>query len=67
MIIILPNEYDGLPILEDYVASTDFTKEIFDEIKFTKVKVEIPKFKVEDAIEMKTFLMEVCKLKFDNI
>jgi serine protease inhibitor len=64
MIILLPNEYDGLPLLEDYVTTTDFTKEILDEIKFTKVKVEIPKFKVEDTFEMKAFLMEVIHIRF---
>jgi len=62
MFIILPNEVDGLPkieskmkpnIIDDILAKV---KNAGDDNKSQYVRVEIPKFKIESNIKMKTQL-----------
>ncbi|XP_055313013.1 serine protease inhibitor 42Dd-like [Sitodiplosis mosellana] len=55
MVLILPNSHAGLSTLETKLKGHDFTK-ITTEMRSQKVKVDIPKFKVEFEIKLNDVL-----------
>ncbi|XP_067134391.1 intracellular coagulation inhibitor 1-like [Centruroides vittatus] len=55
MLILLPNELDGLGDLEQQLSLADITK-ILKNMKETMIKISLPSFKLEYSTEMKEFL-----------
>lgn len=58
MVIILPDEIDGLAEFENMAWSVDF----FDQLKHfdkTTVTVALPRFKLEKTMNLRTILMSV--------
>ncbi|KAG5883832.1 hypothetical protein JTB14_033753 [Gonioctena quinquepunctata] len=58
MIIILPNERDGIKKLEEKLAQTDLTK-ITENMYMPEVIVSLPKFKIEQTIDLQDSLTEL--------
>ncbi|XP_055686535.1 serine protease inhibitor 42Dd-like isoform X10 [Lutzomyia longipalpis] len=58
MLIILPNEIDGLPALEAALGNKDLS-EITQNLYKTEVMVYLPKFKIEYEIELKNVLSKM--------
>lgn len=58
MLIILPNERDGLADLEKALGNKDLS-DITKNMYKTEVIVDIPKFKIEYEIELKTVLSKL--------
>lgn len=63
MILILPNEIDGLSKLEEKLATVNLKELIFDTMPKEKdpVKLAIPKFKIETEMTLTSVLPNVCK------
>lgn len=59
MVFILPNNHAGLSTLETKLKGQDFTR-ISTGLRSQKVKVNIPKFKVEYEIKLNEVLKNVC-------
>lgn len=60
MVFVLPNSHAGLSTLETRLKGHDFTK-IATAMRSQKVKVDIPKFKVEYEIKLNDVLKNVCQ------
>ncbi|KAG5883830.1 hypothetical protein JTB14_033751 [Gonioctena quinquepunctata] len=58
MIIILPNERDGIKKLEEKLAQTDLTK-ITEHMYRPEVNVSLPKIMIEQTIDLKDSLTEL--------
>ena len=62
MIIILPNEIDGLSDVEKKLQNTSLTN-ILSQGDKEEVELWLPKFKVESMLELNDVLQEVCIYK----
>ena len=51
MFIILPEQVDGLPAVEDKIATMAF-KLIIDGMRKREVAVQLPKFRMEQALSL---------------
>lgn len=60
MVFILPNSHAGLSTLENKLKGHDFAKIATTGLRSQKVKVNIPKFKVEFEIKLNDVLKNVC-------
>lgn len=58
MVIVLPNQRNGLKALEAKLASTDITT-IVQNLYSTQVSVALPKFRIESTIQLNDALKEV--------
>nr|CAD7460344.1 unnamed protein product [Timema tahoe] len=58
MVILLPNDRNGLPNLEAKLTSEKLT-EVLSQLHSTEVNVSIPRFKLEDTIDLNSVLQEV--------
>lgn len=56
MVIVLPNDINGLQELETKITSFD---EVLKDLSYGRVQVKIPKFKIETTLDMKSVLQEV--------
>nr|CAD7427469.1 unnamed protein product [Timema monikensis] len=61
MVILLPNDRNGLPNLEAKLTSEKLT-EVLSQLHSTEVNVSIPRFKLEDTIDLNSVLQEVTLL-----
>lgn len=60
MLIVLPNEIEGLDsVLSKLAGGYDLMAEV-DKMYETKVQVTIPKFKIETEIDLADLLPKVC-------
>lgn len=59
MIIVLPDEIEGLKSVLQKLASGHNIMADIEAMKSTKLDVRIPKFKVETTIDLKTLLPKV--------
>nr|CAD7569671.1 unnamed protein product [Timema californicum] len=58
MVILLPNDRNGLPNLEAKLTSEKLT-EVLSQLHSTEVNVSIPRFKLEDTIDLNSVLQEM--------
>lgn len=63
MVIVLPNQRNGLKALEGKLASTDITT-VVQNLYNAEVNVALPKFRIESTIPLKDALKEVNFKKF---
>ncbi|XP_077284344.1 alaserpin-like isoform X8 [Arctopsyche grandis] len=67
MIIILPNEVEGLKSLEEKLATANLKQDVFDKLHTVEVQVSLPKFKIETEINLTKVLPKLgMKLIFDQ-
>ncbi|XP_077287004.1 antichymotrypsin-2-like [Arctopsyche grandis] len=68
MVIILPNEIDGLSKLEEKIATTNLKEAVFDEITTTRpITLSLPKFKIETEMNLNSVLPKLgINLIFDS-
>lgn len=68
MVIVLPNEIDGLPSLLNKVAENGVLKDVFS-IAPTgqEVLLDVPKFEVKTKLDLKKILPQVCKSTWGDI
>jgi serine protease inhibitor len=59
MFIILPHDVDGISKLEEKLASENLSK-VLVRLSVQKVRVSVPKFKLEETTNLKSILKEVC-------
>ncbi|XP_073951129.1 alaserpin-like isoform X6 [Choristoneura fumiferana] len=59
MLIILPNEIDGLPALQEKLKVPSALETAIDNMYKVEVNVYLPKFKIETQIDLKKILMSV--------
>lgn len=59
MFIILPHDVDGISKLEEKLASENLSK-VLVRLRKRKVRVSVPKFKLEETTDLKNILKEVC-------
>lgn len=52
MIVILPDEIDGLPLVESKLAENGLTNELL-QLQETLCNVKMPKFKIEATMQLK--------------
>lgn len=60
MVILLPKEIDGLSSLEQQLPSLELSS-ILKKLRRVKVNVSIPKFTLENFINLNDALETVCK------
>ncbi|PNF36969.1 hypothetical protein B7P43_G08098, partial [Cryptotermes secundus] len=58
MFIILPHDVDGISKLEEKLASENLTKVLL-RLPKRKVRVSVPKFKLEETTDLKNILKEL--------
>jgi len=58
MVIVLPDEVDGLATVEDKLATMDLNT-IDKRMGSIKVEVTLPKFKLEESLQLKSYLQEM--------
>jgi serpin B len=63
MIIILPDEIDGLKAVEEKMAAEGNLNKVLDHLSEVEVIVSLPKFKIETEMDLKEFLPKVCMFK----
>ncbi|XP_077286455.1 alaserpin-like [Arctopsyche grandis] len=68
MVIILPNEIDGLSKLEEKIATTNLKEVVFDEITTPRpITLSLPKFKIETKMDLDVVLPKLgINLIFDG-
>ena len=67
MIIILPNQIEGLKELEEKIAKADLREDVFFKMLTSDADVTLPKFKIETKIDLKDILIKVGVLNFNII
>lgn len=66
MVILLPDEKDGLRNLENNLSKIKIN-ELLQKMDKFKVNVKLPKFKIEQSIDLNDVLIRVCiKVKAFN-
>ncbi|XP_077283835.1 alaserpin-like [Arctopsyche grandis] len=59
MVIILPNQIDGLANLEKNVMNSNLKQTVFDELLPNELSVSIPKFKIETTMKLNPILQKL--------
>ena len=59
MFIVLPNQIDGLRVLEEKLDDTFLSEIDDDDLTFDEIEVAIPKFKIEASLEMSEILAKL--------
>ena len=62
LVIILPNEIDGLQKIESNLEKINFNYEDAKNSYKPEIILELPKFKIESTIELNPHLQEVSKI-----
>ncbi|XP_037295345.1 antichymotrypsin-1 [Manduca sexta] len=59
MIVVLPNEIDGLPAVVEQVAKTGLLDDIFNLRVEDRVDLDMPKFNIENSLDLQDLLSKI--------
>jgi serine protease inhibitor len=59
LFVALPKKYDGLPALETSLSTPGYVDKLFQGLTATRVKVGLPKFKIESTFDLNTPLQQL--------